>query len=231
MKCIYTLPIGKVREDFCKKIEEELNNFFTLPKKTLQPVDHPTYAYHSVRGQYLASKILQEIEKFLPDDGLKIIGITNVDLCTLVREFVFGVAILSGVSALVSLFRLRAEFYGFPSDEDLLLKRAIKEVNHELAHTFGLTHCSNSSCVMYFSNSINQIDTKGPNFCEACRSLIIDWFYDIIKLEGILLMANIKQVKKKVNLPRIGRISQLPKVGRITRRANCSQKQSKSYGY
>lgn len=174
MKYIYILPVGKVREDFCKKIEEELNIFFTLPKKTLQPIEHPTYAYHSVRGQYLASKILQEVENFLPSDGLKIIGITNVDLCTLVREFVFGVATLGGVSALVSLFRLRAEFYGFPSDEDLLLKRTIKEVNHELAHTFGLTHCSNSFCVMHFSNSINQIDTKSLNFCETCRNLKID---------------------------------------------------------
>ena len=41
-------------------------------------------------------------------------------------------------------------------------------VIHELGHAFGLRHCYNARCAMYYSNSIFETDNKMPHFCEIC---------------------------------------------------------------
>jgi archaemetzincin len=46
------------------------------------------------------------------------------------------------------------------------------EALHELGHTFGLVHCSNPRCVMYFSSSVRNIDVKTNNFCDSCAMLL-----------------------------------------------------------
>jgi archaemetzincin len=51
--------------------------------------------------------------------------------------------------------------------------RAVKEIVHELGHTFGLGHCPNSKCVMHFSNSLADTDLKEAYFCNMCRPKII----------------------------------------------------------
>jgi archaemetzincin len=40
---------------------------------------------------------------------------------------------------------------------------------HELGHTVGLPHCSDSRCVMHFSNCLEDTDQKGTSFCRRCR--------------------------------------------------------------
>ncbi|MBM4401501.1 MAG: hypothetical protein FJ045_06085, partial [Crenarchaeota archaeon] len=88
-------------------------------------------------------------------------------------NFIFGQAdTITGV-ALISLYRLRQEFYGLPSNEALFVDRATKETIHELGHTFGLGHCQNSRCVMHFSNSLADTDWKGVAFCSQCRPKLL----------------------------------------------------------
>jgi archaemetzincin len=65
---------------------------------------------------------------------------------------------------------LRDEFYGLPPNPAALKSRLVKEAVHELGHTFGLVHCPNACCVMYFSNSLGDTDRKGPGFCSACKA-------------------------------------------------------------
>jgi archaemetzincin len=70
--------------------------------------------------------------------------------------------------ALVSLCRLRQEFYGFPPNPDLLRERLTKELLHELGHTFGLTHCSRVECSMSLSTHVEAVDSKSAGWCASC---------------------------------------------------------------
>ena len=75
-----------------------------------------------------------------------------MDLYIPVLTFVFGEAQLSDGGAVVSAHRLRQEFYGMPTDPELLHERLLKESLHELGHTYGLRHCPDYTCVMSSSN-------------------------------------------------------------------------------
>jgi archaemetzincin len=99
------------------------------------------------------------------------LGVTEVDLYTPELNFVFGEASPATQSAIFSLARLNPQAYGEPKDDALLIRRALKEALHELGHIFGLHHCENESCVMWFSNNLAETDRKGTDFCPKCARL------------------------------------------------------------
>jgi len=96
------------------------------------------------------------------------LGIVNHDLYVPELNFVFGEA--SWKAAAISLTRLRQEFYHLPENRSLFHQRILTEAVHELGHTYGLGHCENPRCVMFFSNSLMDTDRKGPAFCARCKS-------------------------------------------------------------
>jgi len=117
------------------------------------------------RGQYDAWKIVQYYRGILRDDVYALL-VTDKDLYAAGLNFVFGLA-WRGV-AVISSHRLRQEFYGYPPDRELFLERIVKEAVHEVGHLHGLTHCSDKSCVMAFSNSILDTDRKTSRLCRKC---------------------------------------------------------------
>jgi archaemetzincin len=127
-------------------------------------------SYDAKRKQYHSTSILKELLHNFPPDALKAIGIVPFDLFIPILTFVFGEAQLDGKVAVVSTARLEQTFYGLPSNEPLLHRRLIKEIKHELGHTFGLLHCAQSSCVMSLATNITDVDLKGLTFCNACKS-------------------------------------------------------------
>ena len=106
-------------------------------------------------------------------NNIKLLAICNFDAYSNGLNFVFGQAHVNGKVAAVYLPRLRQKSYGPEKKIDqLFFDRVIKEAVHELGHTFGLRHCQLHKCVMHFSNSISDTDTKESDFCKNCRSRI-----------------------------------------------------------
>ena len=127
-------------------------------------------AFNKKRRQYSSSFILNEIRAFASrkEDLQRILGVVDVDIFVPELNYVFGEAYTPGKAALISLHRLRPEFYGETANMGLFLQRVLKEAVHELGHTLGLKHCPRPSCVMHFSNSIFDTDKKQSLFCDQC---------------------------------------------------------------
>jgi len=113
------------------------------------------------RRQWRADLIIGQCVERFSTSGRFSLGLTAKDLYTPSLNFVFGLALGSKGLALVSWYRLRNEGGAF-------VTRLAKEVIHEVGHLEGLGHCSNDSCVMWFSNTLGETDRKGLDFCEAC---------------------------------------------------------------
>jgi archaemetzincin len=112
------------------------------------------------------------VETRFASDNEKIIALFNVDLFIPILTFIYGQAFLNGRCGIVSGYRLRNEKYGLTADDKVFSERLIKEIIHELGHTFGLKHCLNPVCVMRSSTYVEDIDQKGGAFCSACKSII-----------------------------------------------------------
>lgn len=125
--------------------------------------------FNPERKQYDGNKLLSEIESQYATDTGKTIALFNVDLFIPILTFIYGQAFLNGRCGIVSGYRLRNEKYGLATDDQIYTRRLIKEIVHELGHTFGLKHCLNPVCVMRSSTYVEDIDQKSGSFCPKCR--------------------------------------------------------------
>lgn len=175
-KKIYLVPIGKVRNEILEYLKENLPLVFPYFFEISDEISIPENSLNIRRNQYLSPLFLDKLSKLDLEQAFKILGITEVDLYVSNLNYIFGQAKIRGREAIISLARLSNTFYGLPENLKLLKERALKEAVHELGHTFGLEHCFNSRCVMFFSNSLKDTDYKEEKFCVRCSSLISRFF-------------------------------------------------------
>jgi archaemetzincin len=153
-------------------LRKEMGDRLMATVRTLTSIPVPPGSFEARRNQYYSTMILKEMLGNVPKDALKILGVTDKDLCIPILTYVFGEAQVGGTAAVVSLARLRQEHYGLTPDRPLLLERLRKECLHELGHTFGLVHCPLRECVMYLSNTVVDVDTRGREFCTGCQTVV-----------------------------------------------------------
>ena len=164
-------PLENIADETMENLKDRIGGLFHCPVEIEAGSSDLAQAYNPERKQYLSSKLLVSLGKSEREE--KVVGIADVDLYVPRLNFVFGEADALSGKAIISLCRLRQEYYGLAPDEDLFLERATKEIVHELGHTFGLGHCTNNKCVMHFSNSLADTDLKEAHFCSMCRPKII----------------------------------------------------------
>ena len=177
-KVISLTKIGEMNTEVLSYLRKELMKYFKA-FKFLVSVNPKTLKikaseFNPRRNQYDGSQILNRIKKASSQaDFFRILGIIDEDIFVTGLNFIFGLAMKPQKTllkfpavALISIARLR-EFNVDLSNDEILLQRTLKEVLHELGHTFGLNHCQNY-CVMRFSNSLRETDNKPPKYCTSC---------------------------------------------------------------
>jgi len=167
------VAVGDVEESLMEIMERRAAESLGLEPRRRPALPVPGGAWDPERRQYESSTVLRSVVQApAGPDPTRVLAVTEIDLFIPMLTFVFGQAQLEGPVALVSLARLRQEFYGLPPDPAVLRARAVKEALHEMGHTFGLSHCPDGRCAMALSHNVRQIDTKGSDYCDGCRVLI-----------------------------------------------------------
>ena len=89
----------------------------TWPARFLPYELDPTPSYHPERQQYHSSEILQRMQPLVRPQDWRFLAIADVDLYIPILKYVFGEAQMGGPCAVVSVHRLRQEFYGLDRDD------------------------------------------------------------------------------------------------------------------
>lgn len=155
------LPIGHMDETYAKGVAAALLGELNIRGIVLKSLEHPAYAFNTRRIQYNAGMIIKQLESMKFPGINKVIALIDADLFIPVFSHVMGEARVGGRCALVSVFRLMES-----------MERTVKVALHELGHLLSLGHCSKAECLMSFSKSIEQLDTRSSYFCDYCRSQI-----------------------------------------------------------
>lgn len=167
---------GVLDLDIIEAVCERLAEVFPFRTEVLAPEPPPQFAFNPARQQYLARAILEDLAQRAPAGAKRMLGLTDKDLFLPILTHVYGEAMLPGVSAVISSFRLAEpdEAQRPRAGFERLKERMVKTAVHELAHTFGLVHCDEAGCVMGFAHTLGHLDAKNPAFCRYCQVLFTD---------------------------------------------------------
>ena len=171
MDRLHLVPLGEIEPAVLEEVGKNVEQTFDIRVARAKAMAVPADAFTAFREQYHSTSLLNRLRASHPPEGGYggILGIIDRDLFVPQLNFVFGEADAAIRTAIISLARLRPEFYGLPPDDELLRSRAVKEAVHETGHMCGLAHCPDPECVMFFSNRLEDTDGKGADLCRLHR--------------------------------------------------------------
>jgi archaemetzincin len=164
------LQVGQITPEVLVGLQKGLMK--TFPDTTASIIKDvlpvPLHAFDKKRSQYNSNIILSEVKAYASknQEFHRVLGVVDVDIFTSGLNYVFGEAYVPGGVALISLWRLKPEFYKEKPNLTLYSLRTLKEGVHELGHTLGIQHCPRSMCIMHFSDSIFDTDRKQNLLCD-----------------------------------------------------------------
>jgi archaemetzincin len=166
---ISIVPINAIDAGLLTRLALCLEERFLATAVVRAPLTVPKSALNSTRGQLFFGSLVARLAAAYETREDLVLGVTEFDLYKTSHQFVFGSSSETQRCAVVSLQRLRSEYYGDQPDENALFQRLLKESVHEIGHALGLKHCYNARCAMYYSNSVFDTDNKHSHFCESCE--------------------------------------------------------------
>jgi archaemetzincin len=166
------VPLGSPPENVLLRVEDGLARVLGFATHRAAGREEPADAFDPARGQWSSAEILKDLVRQFPAGNGRVLGVTERDLFVPVLSFVYGQAQLRGRAAVISLARLRPEFFGLPRDPEVVAGRALKEAVHELGHTLGLVHCLDRRCPMSLSIGLADLDHKTAEPCPSCSALL-----------------------------------------------------------
>lgn len=170
---IRLIPVGDIPAQVVEAILSAVPEAVGARVRLMPPLRLPAAAFNNFRKQYDAEKILSLLgasasAKFI-DHSIPSLFVTDTDMYYSGLNFVFGLEDPAASAAIISVARLRPEFYDRHPNSTVLTERAVKEAIHEIGHYLGFEHCHHNWCVMSFSPSADDIDIKKRDFCKDCR--------------------------------------------------------------
>jgi archaemetzincin len=149
------LPLGGVSRrsgPLLELLREYGSIFFGLKARVAGDAPLPDVAHLSQRDQYNSSMILDELTEQADDESLLTLAITDADLFSRGKNYVFGEGNLERRVGICSLARLRT------ADELLFRRRAFKLMSHEGGHVLSIRHCVRRRCLMQGANTVEESD-------------------------------------------------------------------------
>ncbi|HAK88447.1 MAG: hypothetical protein A2077_03425 [Nitrospirae bacterium GWC2_46_6] len=166
---IKIVPLGDIDGGLIMEIASQVSMSFGITAIVDEMQCCHESAYNRRRNQYSGEAFLKLMEDVRGETPFprehRVLGITDVDLYIPDLNYVFGLADETRSVALVSVAR-------FKKGNGRLIERAVKTAVHEIGHTYGLAHCHDNRCVMYFSYNLSDTDYKGKEFCLKCRKTL-----------------------------------------------------------
>ena len=173
MQKIIISPIENIEICNYQSLGQEIHRTFGFQTEIKSLLQDVNFAYDLTRDQYHSTAILEKLASTSPSMSIKVVAITHVDLFIPILTHVYGEAQLAGKACIVSTFRLK-EGLSIANIEKELGNRIVKEVLHELGHTFNLRHCHDNSCIMHYCRSMRDVDRKSNQLCRYCKILLED---------------------------------------------------------
>ncbi len=172
---VYVAPLGDAPGELeLRFIERALVAFYAVRVRRLQPTELPKRAYYAKRRRYRAERLLEFLKARMPPDGLRILGVTAVDISTTKPPHedwgILGLAELGTGPCVVSSFRCKRR----AKDAEHARIRLGKTCVHELGHTLGLPHCPTRDCLMHDGDGSVLTTDREFDLCSAvCRPRLV----------------------------------------------------------
>ena len=171
---IYLQPLGAALPATDVALARDaIATFVGRDVRVLAPVALPAGAFYPPRGRYRAEKLLEFLRGRLPDDGLRIQGMTSADISTTNGRYadwgILGLGDLPGPACVISSFRCKKTARNSTQARERLAKVAV----HELGHTLGLAHCPTRGCLMEDAGGRVATCDREYDLCGRCRKLLV----------------------------------------------------------
>ena len=172
-RALYVQPLGNCasKAQGVEEVARALRAFYPIDVRVLACQELPKAAFYPPRKRYRAESLLVYLNQRMPQDGWRVLGLTEVDISTTKDNIpdwgVMGLGELPGTATVISSFRCRKKARSQAHAVERLAKVAV----HEIGHTLGLPHCPNQGCLM--EDALGKVTTtdRERDFCQQCRAV------------------------------------------------------------